>query len=66
MLTENEQSFINKDYHINGIVNLMLSNTANPELFKKFMEKNKTHDNYRNESFEEVFNEFWILCNNIN
>ena len=65
MLTEKEKSFINKDYHVDGIVNLMIANTANPALFEKFIEKNKLHDDYRNESFEKVFSEYWILCNNI-
>ena len=58
--------YINKDYHIDGILNLMMDNPSDPVLFEKFVEKNKIHDEYRKQSFEETFSEYWILCNNIN
>ena len=44
----------------------MMDNPSDPVLFEKFVEKNKIHDEYRKQSFEETFSEYWILCNNIN
>jgi molybdenum cofactor biosynthesis enzyme MoaA len=62
-LSDNEKFFIDKSFDIDGVINFMLNNTADKDLFNKFMEKNKIHDDYRKQSFETTFSEYWSLLN---
>jgi len=46
-----------------SIIDYMNSEQHNPELFNKFISTTKLHDDYRNQSFSDVFNEYWTVLN---
>jgi len=52
----------NKDsMSVQDVVNFMLLNNDDPDMMNKFYEIVNRHDDYRKESFEHTFNEFYTL-----
>lgn len=57
-----DTTIIRKDsLTIENIIKFMYNTESNPELFKLFFNKTDLHDNYRNESYCEIFPEFYEL-----
>jgi hypothetical protein len=46
---------------VQDVVNFMLLNNDDPDMMNKFYEIVNRHDDYRKESFEHTFNEFYTL-----
>ena len=66
LLTVNELSYISKGFGINEVVNFMMSSPGSNEELTKFFKTTETHDEYRNQKFQETFLEYWILLNERN
>jgi hypothetical protein len=48
------------------MVNFMMSNPANEQEYAEFLATTKKHDDYRQQSFERTFPEFWSMLNDGN
>jgi MoaA/NifB/PqqE/SkfB family radical SAM enzyme len=46
------------DYHIPGIINFIKQGESTPGVWEQFKERTKTHDEYRNEKFSDVYPEY--------
>jgi MoaA/NifB/PqqE/SkfB family radical SAM enzyme len=46
------------NYHLPGVVNYIKQGKSNKDNWKQFMEHTKTHDEYRKQSFSEVYPEY--------
>jgi molybdenum cofactor biosynthesis enzyme MoaA len=66
LLTVDELSYISKGFGINEVINFMMSSPGSNEELTKFFKTTETHDEYRNQKFQETFLEYWILMNDNN
>lgn len=66
LLTNEDLSYINKHFGIQEVVNFMMNNHRSDEEFKKFMLTTEKHDQYRSQSFSDIFLEYGILLNETN
>ena len=61
-----EKSFVNNLFGIDQVVNYMMNTEGSPEELEEFIKTTNLHDEYRHQSFEDTFNEYWILLNDKN
>ena len=65
-LTPEDLKYIDNPKDLDSIVNFMMTNSANEQEYAEFLSTTRKHDDYRHESFEKTFPEFWSMLNDSN
>ena len=58
-----EKSYVNNLFGIDQVVNYMMNTDGSSEELEEFIKTTNIHDEYRQQSFEDTFNEYWTLLN---
>lgn len=56
-------SYVAHGFGVQEVINFMMNNEGSNTELNKFFEITELHDNYRSESFQETFNEYWNMLN---
>jgi MoaA/NifB/PqqE/SkfB family radical SAM enzyme len=63
-LDETSKSYVESNFFsLESLIHFMMDNTGNPEYIKEFITSTEKHDDYRKQSFENTFPEYWNLLN---
>jgi len=63
-LDETSKSYVESNFFsLESLIHFMMDNTGNPEYIKEFIASTDKHDDYRKQSFENTFPEYWNLLN---
>lgn len=65
-LTAEDLKYLDNPRDLESIVNFMMSNPINEQEYNEFLATTKKHDDYREQSFENTFPEFWSMLNDNN
>jgi MoaA/NifB/PqqE/SkfB family radical SAM enzyme len=66
IIPDEHRQYIDNLFGIDAVVNFMMSTEKSDEDYNEFIKTTRLHDDYRSQSFEETFNEYWILLNENN
>ena len=65
-LTAEDLKYLDNPGDLESIVNFMMTNPMNEQEYNEFLTTTKKHDDYREQSFENTFPEFWSMLNDNN
>jgi sulfatase maturation enzyme AslB (radical SAM superfamily) len=65
-LSVEDLKYLDNPGDLESMVNFMMTNPSNEKEYAEFLSTTKKHDDYRQQSFEHTFPEFWSLLNDGN